>query len=61
MKLYGIPNCGTVKKARVFLEAHRIAYDFHDFKKSGVSENRLDVWLQQTVWQKLLNKTGTTL
>lgn len=60
MKLYGIPNCGTVKKARVFLEAHRIAYDFHDFKKSGVSEAMLAGWLQQTGWQKLLKKTGPT-
>ncbi|MDR2196152.1 MAG: arsenate reductase, partial [Gallionellaceae bacterium] len=33
MKLYGIPNCDTVKKARTFLAAHNIAYEFHDFKK----------------------------
>ena len=60
MKLYGIPNCGTVKKARTFLEEHGIAYDFHDFKKNGVTEDLLQNWLQQVGWQKLLKKTGPT-
>jgi Spx/MgsR family transcriptional regulator len=60
MKLYGIPNCGTVKKARAWLEARGIAYDFHDFKKDGVSEAMLSSWLQQVGWQKLLKKTGPT-
>ena len=60
MKLYGIPNCGTVKKARSFLEAQGIDYTFHDFKKSGVSEDLLRGWLQQIGWQKLLKKTGPT-
>ncbi len=60
MKLYGIPNCGTVKKARTFLEAHGIAYEFHDFKKQGVSEALIAGWLQQVGWQKLLKKTGPT-
>lgn len=33
MKLYGIPNCDTVKKARTFLEKKKVAYEFVDFKK----------------------------
>lgn len=60
MKLYGIPNCGTVKKARTYLEEHGVGYDFHDFKKDGVSEDLLRGWLQQVGWQKLLKKTGPT-
>jgi len=60
MKLYGIPNCGTVKKARVFLEDHGISYEFHDFKKQGVSEALISGWLKQVGWQKLLKKTGPT-
>ena len=60
MKLYGIPNCDTVKKARVWLAARNIATDFHDFKKQGVTA----AWLQdvagQTGWEALLNKRGTT-
>lgn len=60
LKLYGITNCGTVKKARAFLEERKLTYDFHDFKKQGVSEVLLTAWLQQLGWQKLLKKTGPT-
>jgi Spx/MgsR family transcriptional regulator len=58
MKLYGIPNCGTVKKARVWLDDHSVPYEFHDFRKQGVSEALLSAWLKQVGWQKLLKKTG---
>ncbi|TAJ79449.1 MAG: ArsC family reductase [Gallionellaceae bacterium] len=60
MKLYGIPNCDTVKKARNWLTAHDTAYEFHDFKKHGVTEAMLSNWLKQVGWQKLLKKTGPT-
>jgi len=60
MKLYGIPNCGTVKKARVWLDEHGVRYEFHDFKKQGVDEVLLSGWLKQVGWQKLLKKTGPT-
>jgi len=60
MKLYGIPNCNTVKKARTWLEAHDVAYEFSDFKKQGVTPSMLSGWLKQIGWQKLLKKTGPT-
>lgn len=60
MKLYGIPNCDTVKKARVWLDEHGIVYEFCDFKKNAVTEALLSGWLQQIGWQKLLKKTGPT-
>lgn len=60
MKLYGIPNCDTVRKARAWLQAHDIDYEFHDFKKHGVNEALLSGWLQQVGWQRLLKKTGPT-
>jgi len=60
MKLYGIPNCTTVKKARAWLTEHGQDVPFHDFKKQGVDA----VWLKkvaaQTGWQVLLNTRGTT-
>jgi arsenate reductase (glutaredoxin) len=58
--LYGIPNCDTVKKARAWLDAQGLAYGFHDFKKTGVPAERLDRWMQQLGWEKLLNRQGTT-
>ncbi len=60
MRLYGIPNCGTVKKARGWLDEHGVEYEFHDFKKQGVTSALLAGWLKQVGWQKLLKKTGPT-
>ncbi len=60
MKLYGIPNCGTVKKARAGLDEHGVTYEFHDFKKQGITETLLSDWLKQVGWQRLLKKTGPT-
>ncbi|MDD2833986.1 MAG: ArsC family reductase [Methylotenera sp.] len=60
MKLYGIPNCNTVKKARDWLDANKIAYDFHDFKKHGIDEATIHSWLAQHPWEKLINRAGLT-
>jgi len=60
MKLYGIANCSTVKKARLWLEQHQIEAEFHDFKKLDVSETLLRDWEKQVGWEKLLNRKGTT-
>jgi arsenate reductase len=58
--LYGIPNCDTVKKARAWLDERGAAYRFHDFKKHGVPVDRLDGWIAQLDWEKLVNRAGTT-
>ena len=60
LTLYGIPNCDTVKKARSWLDAHRIAYTFHDYKKAGVPTANLDRWCLEAGWEKVLNRAGTT-
>ena len=60
MQLYGIPNCNTVKKARDWLDANNIAYDFHDFKKQGIDEATINHWLSQYPWEKLINRAGLT-
>jgi Spx/MgsR family transcriptional regulator len=60
MKLYGIPNCTTVKKARDWLAQHDIAVEFHDFKKHGLDAAIAQSWLQQADWTKLINRSGLT-
>lgn len=60
MILYGIPNCDTVKKARVWLSDAGVAYDFHDYKKAGIDGGTLKKWAGEVGWEKLLNKAGTT-
>jgi len=60
IKMYGIPNCDTIKKARRWLDAHGIAYEFHDYKKAGVPKPELEKWLKKAGWETLLNRKGTT-
>lgn len=60
MILYGIPNCNTVKKARVWLEEKGFSPEFHDFKKKGISAEKLNEWCKVFGWEAVLNKKGTT-
>jgi Spx/MgsR family transcriptional regulator len=60
MKLYGIPNCDTVRRARAWLNEQGLAHEFHDFKKLGVPQDRLTTWLQAAGWDTLLNRKGST-
>ena len=60
VKIYGIKNCDTMKKAFVWLDAHGIAYDFHDYKKLGVGEAEVARWSDAAGWEKVLNRAGTT-
>jgi arsenate reductase (glutaredoxin) len=57
---YGIPNCDTVKKARVWLDGRGITYAFHDYKKQGADAARIAEWVEQAGWEKVLNRAGTT-
>lgn len=58
--LYGIPNCDTVKKARMWLDAHGVAFTFHDYKKAGIDMGTLKGWAGEVGWEVLLNRAGTT-
>ena len=58
--VYGIPNCDSVKKARVWMDENAPSYVFHDFKKQGVPEEALDFWLSKVSWEVLVNRKGTT-
>jgi len=60
IKLYGIPNCDTIKKARKWLKDNNVDYEFHDYKKLGVPEKELKVWVKKLGWEIVLNKRGTT-
>ena len=60
MKVYGIKNCDTMKKAFAWLESRGIAYEFHDYKKAGVPPGKLKDWAKRAGWQKLANTRGPT-
>lgn len=58
--MYGIKNCDTIKKARVWLEGRGLAYDFHDYRVDGLDTATLARWREALGWEKLLNKSSTT-
>ena len=60
VKIHGIKNCDTMKKAFAWLDAHGVAYDFHDYKKLGASEADVRRWSDAAGWEKVLNRAGTT-
>ena len=60
MKLCGIKNCDTVKKARKWLDENNVAHEFHDFKKDGLGETLLSRWERAIGWEALINRRGTT-
>lgn len=60
MILYGIKNCGTVKKAITWLNLHQISFEFHDYKKLGIAKEKLQDWSTQLGHEQLINRKGTT-
>ncbi|MBC7868186.1 MAG: arsenate reductase [Gloeobacteraceae cyanobacterium ES-bin-316] len=60
IKIYGIPNCDTVKKALNWLNKNEIVYDFHDYKKQGISKAKLQEWCRLKGWETIFNKRSTT-
>ena len=60
MKVYGITNCDTVKKARKWLESEQIEFTFIDFKKQPPSASQIEQWVEAAGIDRVLNKRGTT-
>ena len=60
IRVYGIPNCDTVKKARAWLTEQGLDYEFHDFRKLGAPTDKLQAWIEAVGWEKLTNRQGTT-
>ncbi len=58
--IYGIPNCDSVKKARMWFSERGITHVFHDFKKQGVPPEAVDLWLKHVSWDVLVNRKGST-
>ena len=60
VKIYGIKNCDTMKKAFAWLDKNRVEYEFHDYKKTGVPPGKLKAWAKQAGWEALANTRGPT-
>ena len=60
IKVYGIKNCDTVKKAIVYLNEHDIDYQFVDFRQNPISQQVLKKMVESVGWELLINKRSTT-
>lgn len=60
MKVYGLKNCDTCRKARKELDATKVAYAFHDLRDEGVTKTQVARWAKMAGWETLLNKSSTT-
>jgi Spx/MgsR family transcriptional regulator len=58
--IYGIKNCDTMKKARAWLDKHKVDYAFHDYKTAGIEKAKLEGWAKKAGWETLINRAGTT-
>ncbi len=58
--LYGIPNCDTTKKAMDWLNKKKIPFSFHDYKRSGISKQKLEEWCSKVGLETIFNKRSTT-
>jgi len=60
IKVYGIKNCDSVKKALSFLKKHDLEYELHDFKSDPVSCKTVSSWLKEVDMKTLFNARSTT-
>ncbi len=58
MKVYGIKSCSTVAKAIKFLKENNIDFDFFDYKKESVGEDKVNEWLKSVELDIIFNKKG---
>ncbi len=58
--LYGISNCNTVKKAKDWLQDNNIDFEFHDYRKQGLTPELLESFEATLGWEKSLNKQSTS-
>ena len=60
VRIYGIKNCDSVKKALSFFKKHNIEYEMHDFKQEPVGCDTISSWLQKVEMKTLFNTRSTT-
>ncbi|HOG03592.1 MAG TPA: Spx/MgsR family RNA polymerase-binding regulatory protein [Accumulibacter sp.] len=60
VRIYGIRNCDSMKKAFVWLAEHAVVCDFVDYRQAAPSAAQLADWNLRVGWKALLNTRGTT-
>lgn len=60
IRVHGIANCDTVKRARAWLGGRAVDYAWIDFGKQPPSIEQIRHWAGRVGWEALLNRRGTT-
>lgn len=58
--VYGIRNCDNMKKVFAWLDEHKIDYAFHDYRKDGISRDKVEGWVRRAGWDQVINRSGLT-
>jgi len=58
--LYGIASCDSCRKARKWLDANNIVYEYHDIRIDGLAIQMLERWSDRIEWKKMLNTRSLT-
>ena len=56
--VFGIPTCGTVKKARKWLDDKGVGYEWVDLRQAPPGRDRLARWVEAFGWKPMRNTSG---
>lgn len=60
VKVWGIKNCNSVKKALKFLDFKGVEYEFIDYRETPPSLQEINQWVNQVGIEAVLNTKGAT-
>lgn len=58
VQVYGIPNCGTCKKAMQWLQTEQIPYEFINTREQPPTLEQLQAWVETLGSRPLRNTSG---
>ena len=58
LQVYGIPKCGTCKKALQWLEDHDITYEFINTKENSPTAETIAQWVKSLGTKSMRNTSG---
>ena len=58
IQVYGIPTCGTCKKALQWLDAQKVSYEFINTKEQPPSQAQIADWVKSLGYSSMRNTSG---
>jgi len=60
LKIYGLKNCDSCRKAVKWLTQAKIRHVFLDIRTDGVPQAKLTDWLDKLGWEIVINRRSTS-